>query len=72
MHCDIDHAGFDLLLRDRRNEIRDTFCNLDTARRNARKDNGIEFRIRLDDFVRDAPQRTLNGFRIQNRSGARS
>ena len=54
MHRDIDHTRLDLLLGDRRNGIGNTLCNLNPARWHAGEDNGIEFRICLNDFVRDA------------------
>jgi len=45
--------------------------NRDAARRDSGKDNRAEIRIALDNFVRDAAQRAVDGRAIHHRRSAR-
>jgi len=71
MHRHVDHAGLDFDFLDLLNKSSDAPCNLYTPRGNSREYDFFELRITLDDFVRNAPQRTTNCLPVQDGDSSR-
>jgi hypothetical protein len=72
MHRDVDNARLDGSFSQRLDNAGDPPSDLDPTGWNSRQNYRTEFRVTLDDFVRDSPKRTVDSLAIHHRkSGGR-